>query len=93
MNIRRPLIIAAAVASLALVACSTTNVESLLTTFSKDYAHCNHTLNYSANIGGLGGTATGAQMQGTINCPPEGSATNSTSTTVMQVLPTNATTP
>ena len=63
--------VAAASASL-LAGCGTTTVASInstLDTLAKDYAPCDRTVNYSASVGAMN-PGSGAQVQGTIHCPP-----------------------
>lgn len=47
---------------------STKSLNSTLMTLSKVYAHCHHTVSYSASIGPMNPTS-GAQLQGQIDCP------------------------
>lgn len=59
-------------ASLALAGCasgSTDNLTKVMNTFSSNYAHCKHSVTYSAILGGMN-PASGISVQGTIDCPP-----------------------
>ena len=59
-------------AALPLAACNTANqaaATSFLHGIAQDYAPCERTVTYAASVGAMN-PGSGAQIQGTIHCPP-----------------------
>lgn len=70
MTVRHGLMFALlAAAALPLGACGTTSgAVNLINAVEKNLDHCHHTVTYAASVGAMN-PGSGAQIQGTIDCP------------------------
>lgn len=63
---------AATAACLSLSACASVNSDpaAVLKALGDAYAHCERSVTYTASVGALN-PASGAQISGTVHCPPK----------------------
>lgn len=69
---KRAILAACAVASVALAGCATGNTDpaEVLRALGENYAHCERLVSYSASVGAFN-PGSGATISGQVRCPPK----------------------